>query len=718
MHIMHIALQGCLRLGRIDYGVTADTGGHIRYLLELVDALARLPDVQAQEVVTRGFHDDALGPDYARETEREGDVTLTRLFDGDARYLAKEELWRRHEPLVEAFLERLGTMARRPDVIHAHYADAGPLAAAAKAAYGIPYVFTAHSLARVKRNALGPALLEADPALAETLRRRALVEEEAIAGADLVIASSRDEAEHQLPLYPSARPERIRVNPPGCDLAAFRARPGGADADPHDTARFLREPDKPCLLALARPVRKKNLAALVEAYGNSPELQKRANLVLYAGTREDIDRLEGENAEVMRDLLVRIDRHDLWGRVALPKRHVEADVPGIYGLARARRGVFVNVALNEPFGLTFLEAAASGVPVIATNQGGPNDILERCGHGTLVDPHKPEALAEAALRMLGDPALWDRLAAAGERGVDYYDWARHAADYVADMRLLVAGPHLRAAESPLAGERLLLSDIDNTLAGHEAGLARLHRMLEASPALLFGIATGRSLHSALAILREIEAPIPRILVTSVGSEIYYTVASAWMLRREERFTRHIAQGWDRDAVMARLAGRSDLVPQGAMEQRPFKLSYFAALSADEVAALQAELDAAGLEARVIYSHGRYLDVLPRRAGKGRALRWLAAELGIPIHATFAAGDSGNDLDMLRAAGTGIVVGNHDPEIAHLRGESGILFCEAPCAGAIVEGMERRDRRRPLTGRRLVPAATARAPRGRREADAT
>ena len=140
-----------------------------------------------------------------------------------------------------------------------------------------------------------------------------------------------------------------------------------------------------------------------------------------------------------------------------------------------------------------------------------------------------------------------------------------------------------------------------------------------------------------------------------------------------------------------------------MEQRPYKLSYFADLSRADVEALQTEIDAAGLEARVIYSHGRYLDILPRRAGKGEALRWLATELAIPIHATFAAGDSGNDLDMLRAAGTGIVVGNHDPEIAHLRGERGIVFCEAPCAGAIVEGMERRAPPRPS---RRAPARAA------------
>ena len=159
-----------------------------------------------------------------------------------------------------------------------------------------------------------------------------------------------------------------------------------------------------------------------------------------------------------------------------------------------------------------------------------------------------------------------------------------------------------------------------------------------------------------------------------------------MLRRDERFARHIAPGWRRNALRDHLAGKPHLLPQGEMEQRPFKLSYFADLSPRAVAALQDELDAHGFGARVIYSHGRYLDVLPRRAGKGEALRWRADDLGIPLHSTFAAGDSGNDLDMLRAAGTGIVVGNHDPEIAHLRGERGIVFCKAHHAGAIVEGM--------------------------------
>ena len=71
-------------------------------------------------------------------------------------------------------------------------------------------------------------------------------------------------------------------------------------------------------------------------------------------------------------------------------------MPELYRLAARRRGVFVNPALTEPFGLTLVEAAASGLPVVSTADGGPRDILDACGHGELVDATDPDAIAEAS----------------------------------------------------------------------------------------------------------------------------------------------------------------------------------------------------------------------------------------------------------------------------------------------------------------------------------
>ena len=57
--------------------------------------------------------------------------------------------------------------------------------------------------------------------------------------------------------------------------------------------------------------------------------------------------------------------------------------------------MFVNPALTEPFGLTLIEAAASGLPFVATEDGGPRDIVANCKSGVLVDPLDSQALAEA-----------------------------------------------------------------------------------------------------------------------------------------------------------------------------------------------------------------------------------------------------------------------------------------------------------------------------------
>ena len=73
---------------------------------------------------------------------------------------------------------------------------------------------------------------------------------------------------------------------------------------------------------------------------------------------------------VLTNILLLVDAYDLYGRVAVPKNHRADEVPQIYRLAASRRGVFINPALTEPFGLTLLEAAASGLPIVATEDGG------------------------------------------------------------------------------------------------------------------------------------------------------------------------------------------------------------------------------------------------------------------------------------------------------------------------------------------------------------
>lgn len=673
MFVLHIALQGCLRGRDVVYGLTSDTGGHIRYLLDLVGASEQDARVARIVMATRRFQGPP-GPDYAVPEERVSDkVELVRLASASPGYRAKEEMHGEVASFAENLIAWIGRQARAPDIVHAHYADAAAVAAIVEARLGIPFVFTAHSLGRVKAALLGGGA-EDRPDLAH----RIATEEAALAGASLVIASSRDEAEVQYADYATYDPGRARVLPPGSDLARF------AESRPHPRVdgaidRFLHDPGKPALLALARPVARKNLAALVQAYGESPELQARANLVIVAGTREDIDRLDGDMAATMRDLLVLIDRYDLYGRVAYPKTHRPEDVPAIYAYARERGGLFVNPALNEPFGLTLLEASAAGLPLVATDSGGPNDIVETCGNGLLVDPRAPDAIAAACLRILTDAAFRAACVAGGARAAAAYDWDRHAARY---HELLGA---LLARDPPLRSPRqLLICDIDNTLVGCESALATFRRWRSRQRGLAFGVATGRSFHSAMAVLEQQASPRPQVMITSVGSEIYHLDANGVTYTADAAWGARVSDGWERGAVEAALSPLDGLVPQGPLEQRPHKLSFFG--DAATARGVRERLARAGLAANVIHSHGRYLDVLPANASKGTAVDHVRTLYGLPERAVFVAGDSGNDVEMLRARAQAIIVANYSDGLATNAALKHSYVARLSHARGIIEGV--------------------------------
>ena len=90
---------------------------------------------------------------------------------------------------------------------------------------------------------------------------------------------------------------------------------------------------------------------------------------------------------VLTEIFLLMDKYDLYGKIAIPKKHdFEHEVPGLYRIAAEKKGIFVNSALTEPFGLTLIEAAASGLPIVATEDGGPQDIIANCKNGELVDP--------------------------------------------------------------------------------------------------------------------------------------------------------------------------------------------------------------------------------------------------------------------------------------------------------------------------------------------
>ncbi|PFG09652.1 sucrose-phosphate synthase [Marinobacter sp. LV10MA510-1] len=719
--IMHIALQGCLKAGSIPYGLTADTGGHIRYLLELVAALAECPEVSHQIIVTRAFDDPHLGTEYNQQEEKMTDsVTLWRCQGHSTAYLSKEELWKEVPHLADCLISKMQHYGIRPNLVHAHYADAGVVAMRLKAASGIPYVFTAHSLGATKAQHR-----PANSDIGKDLRRRIRYEELAIKHADQLIASSEHEAQIQYGLYKSNNARKTLVNPPGCHVENFRRRAPAPIAKQIDSElkRFLREPDRPCILALARPVEKKNLCALVRAYGEHPNLRNQANLVIYAGTRREIDLGEPEARHVWQQLLKLIDQYDLYGHVAYPKHHTLEQVPAIYQWAAKRRGVFANPALIEPFGLTLLEAAASGLPVVATQEGGPVDILNRCGHGLLVAPSDIRGIADACHRLISNDIEWQHYSSHGHRNVDFYTWFRHARQYVLDMDLAVpADPipfNVRRAR------QLLATDMDGTLLGDRDGLKRLAIWLAQNRHYLFVIATGRSVAAALRELEIWKAPLPDFLITDVGSSIY-RIDCHRKTHLIHSWHRQLDTDWQRDECERLLSRHSALELQPQNTQSAYKLSFFiratgtntpgprpmTASSAWHNEAIKKEVEkvlmSAGLVARVVHSHGNLLDVLPEAGGKAKAVEFLRKRFTIDRQKVVASGDSGNDTDLLQYAALGIVVANHTGELESLRDCRSLYWADADYANGILEGLERFENPKKLSQpmRRIPEVNTA------------
>ena len=696
LYIAHISIHGLIRGEKQELGRDPDTGGQVKYVVDLAKALAAWPAVERVDLFTRRIIDNNVDPHYGEPLEPLCEkAQIVRLPAGPDDYIRKEELWDHLDNFADNLIEWLYQQPRLPDLIHTHYADAGYVGCRIANQTGIPLVHTGHSLGRDKRKQLLANGLSASEIEARyNISRRIEAEEETLATANLVITSTSNEIEDQYGLYDCYSPERMAVIPPGTDLEAFH--PPSDDEQQHPfrqaLARFLNDPDKPMVLALSRADERKNIASLVTAYGESERLRDIANLVLVLGNREDIRDLGDGPEAVLTEILVLIDKYDLYGKVAIPKHHEADDVPTIYRLAAASKGVFVNPALTEPFGLTLLEAAASGLPLVATENGGPVDILRNCQNGYLIDPLDTDDIAAKLLNIMTAPQQWKTFSEQGLSGVKHhYSWQAHTQSYLEHIKPLI----IRQAPAPIrdpaqkAGRNNLgaiISDIDQNLLGHPEGLSAFAATLQKHRRRIsFGIATGRTRDSALAIIRKHNIPYPDFLITALGTEIYYTKSLIF----DREWARHIDHLWAPKQIRELLAETPGLLLQDKNKQSRFKISYYydteLAPSMEEIGALLRRHDQS---VSAILSFGQFLDIIPIRASKGIAMRHVAQRWDIALEHILVAGGSGADEDMMRGNPLAVVVANrHHEELAQLEVMESIYFANAPHALGILEAIE-------------------------------
>ena len=378
---------------------------------------------------------------------------------------------------------------------------------------------------------------------------------------------------------------------------------------------------------------------------------------------------------VLTQILLLIDRYDLYGSVAYPKHHESADVPDFYRLAAQSKGVFVNPALTEPFGLTLLEATATGLPVVATNDGGPQDILGTCQNGMLVDVLDTKSMGEAIRDALSDGQRWTSWSEHGLSAVHAnYSWQSHAQHYVREVARMVEGtrpvPVSRQATKLVGIDRLLVTDVDDTLTGDDEALGALLAELDSTTTDVgFGIATGRTLEQALELFDDLGVRVPDVFITASGTELHYGAR----LFQDRSWERQIRYRWEPAKVRAVMETIPGLTRLGSAETE-YRFRYQIELgSAPAPRDIRRLIRQQGLRASAIFDREIYLDIVPVRASPGLAIRFFCFKWNLEPQRLLVAGDSGNDWDMLSGDTLGVVVGNHTGELDRLRGRPRVYF---------------------------------------------
>ncbi|MFN6527479.1 sucrose-phosphate phosphatase [Nostoc sp. ChiSLP03a] len=242
---------------------------------------------------------------------------------------------------------------------------------------------------------------------------------------------------------------------------------------------------------------------------------------------------------------------------------------------------------------------------------------------------------------------------------------------------------------------LFVTDLDDTLVyrtvGDDSALPELNQLLERHRqeyGTKIVYSTGRS----PVLYKELQAQKnllqPDALVLSVGTEIYLNGTDT----QDSDWSEILSPGWERETVLSITKKYPELVRQPDSEQRPFKVSCFLEqeVSANVLPQLEAELQKAKLNVKLIYSSGIDLDIVPLTSDKGQAMQFLRQKWKFAVEQTVVCGDSGNDIALFTVGNErGIIVGNARKELLQWHNEHPADYhylARGFCAGGIIEGL--------------------------------
>ena len=261
-------------------------------------------------------------------------------------------------------------------------------------------------------------------------------------------------------------------------------------------------------------------------------------------------------------------------------------------------------------------------------------------------------------------------------------------------------------------ELLLCTDLDRTLISNGVqvespdAMDYFKRLLEKHPIRLAYV-SGRSHDLVAQAMVDYQLPQPKYVIADVGTAIYQVEADGWHIWPSWRD--HLEKEWlncDREQVNKLLSRIPHVRLQESDRQSDLKISMELPIHADFpqtaciVESLMTKLD---LKFRLVWSiddatNTRLLDLLPSRAGKLNAIRYLMKRCNFQRSKSLFAGDSGNDLDVLESNIPSVLVANASEDLrqwARKLGQESLYVAEGGFLGmngnyvaGILEGIAR------------------------------
>jgi glycosyltransferase involved in cell wall biosynthesis len=294
--------------------------------------------------------------------------------------------------------QAIAQLARRCDLVHAHWTLSGSAALLGRPLHGKPVLVSVQGsdVFQVPKSRLG-----------------AWFTRSVLNSSDQVTALSQ--ALKDAAIGAGAKAEKIEIVPNGVDIRRF--------TPPQEERRGETSDNLPIILFTGFLIERKGVRYLLDALALLPAHLSRFRLVLVG---------EGPEEGPLREQMARLGLADRVEFVGFQSQAVVSE-----WMRQAR--VFVLPSLEEGQGVVLLEALASGTPVVGSDVDGIREVVAP-GVGYRVPPADPQALAQALAQILGaGDAAWHEMSRqARQRAVEVYDWDKIAADFVEIYRRVIA----------------------------------------------------------------------------------------------------------------------------------------------------------------------------------------------------------------------------------------------------------------------------------------